>query len=258
MKRICLLFALFFTFLGGFAQNTATRKEPKPYNPPLPSQPPVKMVLPKGGIEKTNIPLVTATGFTGISPSASPEISQINSLQDVSVNKFTGTPIIKFPLYTLQESGLGVSLAMNCNASGVRGNQLSGWTGLGWDLEGIPMLTRIVRGLPDEGKLEMTSFSTFTAKGGYFNNGFIGHAPADYDKEPDYFFLNLGGATYKFVFTPNGKIRFFPDSDIKVEGVQFKTSHPLKLPKFYLAKYVYKFVKTNKWIFYLKLIAIII
>ena len=41
-------------------------------------------------------------------------------------------------------------------------------------------------------------------------------------------------------------------------GVQFKTSHPLKLPKFYLAKYVYKFVKTNKLIFYLKLIAIII
>ena len=42
------------------------------------------------------------------------------------------------------------------------------------------------------------------------------------------------------------------------DRVQFKTSHPLKLPKFYLAKYVYKFVKTNKWIFYLKLIAIII
>jgi hypothetical protein len=214
MKRICITFALFLSFLGGFAQNTATRKEPKPYNPPLPSQPPIKMVLPR--VKNVNLPLATATGFTGISPSASPEIVQANSLQDVPVNKFTGTPIVKYPLYTLQEAGLGVSLAMNYNASGIRGNQLSGYTGLGWDLEGIPMLTRIVRGLPDEGKLEMTSFSTFTAKGGYYGNGYIGSAPADYDKEPDFFFLNVGGATYKFVFTPNGSVRFFPDADIKV------------------------------------------
>ena len=133
------------------------------------------------------------------------------------MNKFTGTPTIKFPLYTLQEAGLGISLAMNYNASGIRGNQLSGWTGLGWDLEGIPTLTRIVRGLPDEGKLEMTSFSTFTAKGGYYGISYIDSAPADYDKEPDYFFLNIGGATYNLVFTPNGKVRFFPDADIKVE-----------------------------------------
>lgn len=51
MKRTVIALILFFIFLGGFAQNTATRKVPKPYNPPLPNQSPVKMILPKGGIE---------------------------------------------------------------------------------------------------------------------------------------------------------------------------------------------------------------
>ena len=56
----------------------------------------------------------------------------------------------------------------------------------------------------------------------------------------------------------NEDFNFVPTKKRPIKRVQFKTSHPLKLPKFYLAKYVYKFVKTNKWIFYLKLIAIII
>lgn len=208
MKKV-LLFLLLVS-LKTFAQTTTTRKVSKSYYPPLPPQPVIKMVAPKDKTIPT--PNTANASFTGISPTASPEVSQANHLQDISVNQYTGTPMVGIPLYSLQEGKLGVSLGLNYNASGIRGHQLSGWTGLGWDLEGIPMITRIVRGLPDEGKFEMTSWTTKVDRQGYSTSLFgLG---ANDDQEPDYFFLNIGGASYKFIIKNNGEVKFLLDNDI--------------------------------------------
>lgn len=209
MKHITLLLGLLCMSMFGYSQ-TATRKELKPYYPPLPKQSIQKMVLPKGGVQ----PILNSANasFTGINPTASPEISQSNYLQDISVNQYTGTPMVGVPLYGLQEGKLSVSLGLNYNASGIRGHQVSGWTGLGWEISGIPTVTRIVRGLPDEGKFEMTSWTTKVDRKGYATG--YGGGTND-DQEPDYFFLNVGGASYKFIFRQNGEIKFILDNDIK-------------------------------------------
>lgn len=219
MRKALFFFWIISANLGSImlvAQSTTTRKEPKPYNPPLPNQPAVKMTKPLNKDGLTNTPMTANSSFSGISPTASPEIAQANFLQDVPVNKYTGTPIVKVPLYGIQEGKLAVSLGMNYNASGIRGHQLSGWSGLGWDLEGIPMITRIVRGLPDEGKFEATSLNSSVERKGYYSNGYIGATGANDDKEPDYFFFNMGGASFKFAFNPYGQAYFFPDADMKV------------------------------------------
>ena len=208
----------------GFSAFAQIRKVPIPDYPPLTSPNPPKIIVPRKGDPRlgdtttTNKALsaFSAGSFSGNVATPSPEISQANYLQDIAVNKYTGTPNISIPIYSLQEGKLGVSLALSYNASGIRGNQLSGWTGLGWDLVGIPMLTRMVRGKPDEGKFEMTSWTGKVARKGYYTGGKYSSSNDD-DKEPDYFFLNLGGAVYKFMLTrAYGSFKFFNDNDIQV------------------------------------------
>lgn len=200
--------------LNLFAQ-TITRKVPVPYYPPLPAQPVVKMVVPRFKDNTNTTPTIASTSFTGSSPSFSPEVANSNFLQDMPVNKYTGTPNVQIPLCGIQEGNLGVSIGLNYNASGVRANQLAGWTGLGWDLVGIPTITRMVRGLPDEGKFEINSWTTSIERKGYVYGG-LNNPSSNDDKEPDFFFLNIGGGSYKFFFDVYGTAHFMNDTDIKM------------------------------------------
>ncbi len=117
------------------------------------------------------------------------------------------------PLYTLQEGNIGVSLSLNYNAgSGVRVGDVAGWTGLGWSLNGIPTISRMVRGLPDEGKLDFDG----TPRKGYFNSDVVNQSIDD-DNESDFYFLNINGGSYRFMLRyMGGTGATIPSSDIKI------------------------------------------
>lgn len=224
MKKIYFCCVFLLCQVMAFAQ---TRNEPAPYLPPLPKETLPIIVAPKGTTDNKGNPLNSTTTQAAVSPSnpntsptASPEAMQAKYLQDIPVNLYTGTPIVKVPICSISEGGIGVGIALNYNASGVRANALSGWNGLGWDLEGVPTLSRIVRGLPDEGKLDINTWSSFHVRRGFYFYPWIGSTTdTDHDKEPDIFLLNLGGSAYRFMFDANQKAKFFPDADIKVEVV---------------------------------------
>jgi hypothetical protein len=224
---------LFFLILATWTVSAQTkRQEPAPYLPPLPKETTPTIVAPKGTTDNKGNPLSSATTQSvspsnpNLSPTASPEAAQANYLQDIPVNLYTGTPLVKVPIYTLSEGGLAVSIGLNYNASGVRAHAVSGWTGLGWELDGLPTLSRIIRGLPDEGKLDFNTWNTFTPRYGFYTFPWIaGTTDNDHDKEPDIFLLNLGGTAYRFMFDGNQKAKFFPDADIKVEVVTANNPH---------------------------------
>jgi hypothetical protein len=216
---ICFFFLITFS---GFSQTvtTAARSEPAPYLPPLPKEELPRIIQPQEGSPTPPDKSSSSPSNPNTSPTASPEAMQAKYLQDIPVNLYTGTPLVKVPICSISEGGIDVGIALNYNASGVRANALSGWTGLGWDLEGVPTLSRIVRGLPDEGKLDINTWNTFhTRHGFYFYPWIGGTTDTDHDKEPDIFLLNLGGNAYRFMFDANQKAKFFPDADIKVEVV---------------------------------------
>lgn len=215
------LYILLFFFLGlslyALAQEeeTRTRIVPKPYYPPLPTEPIIDKVS-----DGSSFPQINAIGNGFGVPTASPEISQRNYLQDIPVNLYTGTPQITIPIYTLQENGLSVPLYLWYNASGIRGGELASSTGLGWNIGGIPTLTRVIRSLPDEGKTEYINGTTYLRKG-YLKYGYqIGtqNYTADDDQEPDWYFFSVAGQTYKFTFDRYKTAHFFPENDIKVEA----------------------------------------
>lgn len=213
---LLLIFLIYST--QGIAQETRQRVEPKPFYPPIPEIP----VTTYTDKETQGITTISSSSFAFSNSTPSPEITQANFLQDIPVNVYTGTAITQLPILTVAEADLSLSLFLNYEVSGIKAHQVSGRTGLGWDIGGIPTLTRIIRGLPDEGKRELTGggASSYTARKGFYVYGtdvLINPSTTDNDTESDWYFLNTGSGTFKFMFDAYQRPHFFPDADIKVD-----------------------------------------
>ncbi len=161
---------------------------------------------------------------SGGTPLPPPEVGSINRFKDLPINLFTGAAIIPVPLYTLEEAGISVPISLNYNASGMKTHEVAGWTGIGWNLVAGGMITREVKGIPDEGKLDLkaNSWTSSDHRKGYYRYGFdYNHSTVNDDTEPDIFYLNINGQSYKFMYKYDGVPRFifFPDADIQVTPI---------------------------------------
>ncbi|MBX2944104.1 MAG: hypothetical protein KF860_17370 [Cyclobacteriaceae bacterium] len=207
MKQKLLFFTLFLSYSAYCQQETQVRREPVPYHPPL-----VNSSVKENGVQKASSGPIS-TGYN--MPSGSAESAMFNAVQDIPVNLYTGTPVVEIPIYNLTEGRLSVPVGLSYNPSMIKPQSLSGWAGLGWELTGIPTISRIVRGMPDEG---------FTSNGqgrkGYLLWGCNITDPYDpnLDKEPDYFFINTPSGSGKFMFDCHARAFFFPISDVKVKA----------------------------------------
>ncbi len=221
MKKLAIFVAVVVATLSysGWGQ---TRQIPKPNYPVLPPPPPLTIVKDPVGTP----PTTASFGLPFGQPATpSPEPAHTNRLKDVTVNLNTGTPTIPLPLYTLQEGSLSVPIGLFYSAVGMKAGEVAPWTGLGWTLTAGGMISRVVRGLPDEGKLQLNSFTTdnFTPRTGYYKHFYnaYGNGSNDNDKEPDLYYLNIHGQSYEMTFHPFREIGkqfvFFPEADIKVE-----------------------------------------
>ncbi len=209
MNRLLSTFAFLLAAVSLSAQEVRYRIDPVPYYPPLEKPTTIySKDLPAGTVPNTSS---VGVGYNSASPS--PEIGRANAIQDIPVNLYTGTPQINIPLTSFAEGRTGIALGLNYNPATIRTHALSGWTGLGWELSGIPTLSRIVRGLPDEGSLNNNT----GRKGYYFYGTTLPNSDITQDKEPDIFFLNTPTGAYKFMFDRNKRPHFFPEADIKIE-----------------------------------------
>src|SRR5688500_8492689 len=84
-----------------------------------------------------------------LSNPASAKASQFSS---TPVNIFTGIPNISVPIYSYSNASNGLSLNVGLSyfAGGVRVAESSAEVGLGWFLNGGGVITRTVRGRPDD------------------------------------------------------------------------------------------------------------
>lgn len=156
----------------------------------------------------------TTNAVSGVPTSS--EVSNQNRLGDIPVSLYTGSPIINFPIYTLQEGAISVPISLGYNATGLRAGEVASWCGLGWTLQAGGMITRQVRGGPDEG----------TAADGIVRKGFyqVGNAATNTeDNEPDIFVANINGQSFKFQLNNNRQFQPMPDADIIIETT-WKTS----------------------------------
>ena len=141
--------------------------------------------------------------------------AQAEKLLSNPVNLYTGLPNISIPIFNYKSnSGLSLGISIDYAGGGLQVGESPSFVGLGWFLNTGGIITRTVRGKPDD-------FATY----GYMYSDTI---PADWrsdatkyyydslDTQQDIFQFNFPGHSGKFVFSETGEIITIPASKIKI------------------------------------------
>lgn len=126
-----------------------------------------------------------------------PDALGLAKLANIPVNHYTGSQAINIPLAQIGGNEISVPISLLYNASGHKVQEMAGSVGLGWNLQAGGMITRIVRGLPDDA-----------------TNGYCKPSPSD--TEPDLYFFNFLGQSGKFVLDKFGRAITMPYRDIVI------------------------------------------
>ena len=175
-------------------------------------------------------------GFNKIIP-PSPTAAGLGKYGDIPVNLYTGIPNINIPLWEVKSRKLNLPVSLSYHASGIKVEENSGWVGLGWSLNAGGVITRTVRGKPDdktdgyytnpwfaftELENEFDSYEQWEPPyfygdpEHYYDEYLREIAQGNIDGEPDVFFFNFNGYTGKFVFDINGNPVVIPHQNIQV------------------------------------------
>lgn len=90
-----------------------------------------------------------STGFSSYWP-VSVSASQLFRKPAETIDYATGSATVRIPLYEIRTVDFVLPISIYFSTGGIVADQVSGAVGMGWQLEAEPMITRQVRGLPDE------------------------------------------------------------------------------------------------------------
>ena len=155
-------------------------------------------------------------------PSAT--VGSLGKYGDIPIGHHTGAASIDIPITSLSEGTISMNISLSYHGGGIRVGELASRAGLGWSVNSGGIISRAVRGLPDD------------APGGYYHNGsnlvndFSKQIAKDQvkqvlsgslDSEPDVFSFNFSGYTGKFYLTGNSSdpIVLLPHTDVIFEVV---------------------------------------
>ncbi len=168
----------------------------------------------------------------------SPTVSNLMKFEEVPVNNYTGQPVISIPLYSKKvHNGPVLNLGLSYNTQGIKVNNVSGWTGTGWSLNGLGVISRTVRDVPDEaikgspgfsnktGVLHNPDFWNYDSLSGLdkaeFNWKAVGSSADKYDIQLDLYQFNFFNYSGRFVVLKQGSqlvAKFISQNDnIKID-----------------------------------------
>ena len=166
----------------------------------------------------------------------SPNASSLGVYGESNVTLHSGVANVTVPIHTIQQPGLEVPIALNYATTGVRPEVHPGWVGMGWALNAGGLITRVVKGLPDEAYwIEKTTLQ-IEGDNYYEREPYIGNAHNYYilnnpdwsttdnikhlakaddgynsegykvDTEPDEFIFNFAGYSGKFYIGSDAQV----------------------------------------------------
>lgn len=177
-------------------------------------------------------------------------MSNATNKSRVDVDLYTGTLMVDVPLFNLasKEYPISTSLAY-VGSRGIRVQDFAGVSGLGWQLNAGGMVTRVVRGFPDEqangylgtGSQPAGAIGTGGQWGKVVSNNYSGVSPwtaAQYqalsgfsatgspglptaDGEPDLYYIKTPSFSFQFTFDQNGKVTVPNETGIKITAINF-------------------------------------
>jgi len=80
----------------------------------------------------------------------SPEAASLAKYGEYPVSLYTGVPNITVPIWQIKTNKLSLPVQLSYHASGIKVDEVASNVGLGWSLNAGGVITRTVRGLPDD------------------------------------------------------------------------------------------------------------
>lgn len=164
------------------------------------------------------------TKFKVIPPA--PNAAGISKYGHIPVNLFNGLPNVDIPLGNFSVGDeFSSAISLSYHAGGIRVDDVASFAGLGWSLKAGGVITRTVRGAPDEngyvGLRHQGQIPANHPQNPDANNfdQFVRSANGTNDTQPDEFSYNIGNYSGKFVVDTNKNIYLIPYKDIKITWV---------------------------------------
>jgi YD repeat-containing protein len=179
------------------------------------------------------IVIITNYGFTQSSPfyhsavPQSPSAGAAAKSASIPVNYYTGLPQISIPFYAYsgQGSNLNFSVALNYFAGGVKVAEEPTSIGQGWNLSSGGIITRLVRGVPDDYPSLGYISNINPIPGSLSNEELLEYAKANKDGQSDIYQFNFGGiggrfylgkGTFSIYGTVDQKFVFVPSANLQL------------------------------------------
>lgn len=235
-SRICRIIIVFYTLMQCIGVTGQVFKNNAGYKPSLTN---------KSSINNTESEPQTPAipWYNSISIPPSPNASSLGKYGEFPIDKSTGVPTIEIPIYEINYGGMKVPITLSYHASGVKVQEEESWVGTGWSLNAGGVITRVMKGRPDDQECETKKGFLCLANNvltksyvdsRYYNSDceikdtLSNIAENELDYEPDIFFYNFLTFTGSFNFNNDGNISLRPDDKIRIEkytnanGIYFK------------------------------------
>lgn len=173
----------------------------------------------------------------------SPNASSLGVYGEIPVDKSTGVPNITIPLYTISVDDISVPISLSFHASGHKVGSRASWVGLGWSLNAGGVVTRSMRGKPDESGyfynmadvkswedndllpvVHKTIPSTSDQAIIDLKNSMWDFYSQNHDVQADLFYYNFLGGAGKFSFNYDQTIIDFPYKDLSISPTNLTIS----------------------------------
>ena len=141
--------------------------------------------------------------------------AQADKMMGNPVNLFSGIPSISIPIYNFKSnSGVAVSVSLDYSGGGIQVGESATFVGLGWYLNAGGIITRTVRGMPDD--MPDVGFMYASAIPADWRSNASKYYHDSIDAQQDVFQFNFPGHSGKFFMGKNGQIALVPSSKIRI------------------------------------------
>ena len=125
------------------------------------------------------------------------------------------------PLYTIQLNDISSPLSVNYSSNGVKIDELATSIGTDWSLNAGGVITRVVKGVPDE-EAQLRWYPDYVSHNGMTEEDTtrilqLSDYPSLYDSERDWFSFNVGGISGRFFFDEDLLPHIECNQHIKIE-----------------------------------------
>ncbi|WP_084019067.1 hypothetical protein, partial [Moheibacter sediminis] len=152
----------------------------------------------------------------------SPTAFEFATHGNIPLNGSSGGFSYSVPLYTIQQKDISVPISVDYFSNGVRVDGLAGIVGTDWSLRAGGVVSRVMRGLPDERAVttwypsQPVNLQLQTTIDGIWATA----EGASHDAEPDWFSFNVNGISGSFYFDENLVPHINSDQYLKIEFTQ--------------------------------------